>query len=326
MCINMETDRLILRPFEESDADSIYEYAKDERVGPIAGWPVHTSVENSLEIIRTVLMASETYAVCLKQDNRAIGAISILSADKSNLDISDREGEVGYWLGVPFWGQGIMPEAVNELLRHGFADLKLDTIWCGYFNGNTKSKRCQEKCGFRYCYTKRDVYWPLMNDIRTEHVTRLTKNEWQNSFAVRRLESDEIPAALSLAWDVFSDFEAPEYPAEGVDEFYNCLNDSNYLDGICFYGAFYSDKLIGMIGIRENTAHICFFFVDGRFHRLGLGTRLYNYMHDDFSNRSITVNSSPYGMPFYKSVGFIAADCEQTVNGIRFIPMIIKGV
>ena len=68
----LETERLILRPWDETDAESLYEYAKDDRVGPIAGWPPHTSVENSREVINTVLSADETYAVCLKEDNKAI--------------------------------------------------------------------------------------------------------------------------------------------------------------------------------------------------------------------------------------------------------------
>ena len=50
----IKTKRLILRPWEETDAENLYEYAKDPAVGPIAGWPVHTSVENSRDIIRDV--------------------------------------------------------------------------------------------------------------------------------------------------------------------------------------------------------------------------------------------------------------------------------
>ena len=78
------TERLILRPWEETDAESLYEYARDPRVGPIAGWPVHTSVENSLEIIKNVLSAPETYAVCLKSDNRAIVSIGLISPMQSH--------------------------------------------------------------------------------------------------------------------------------------------------------------------------------------------------------------------------------------------------
>lgn len=62
----LETERLLLRPWRESDAEDLYRYASDPKVGPIAGWPVHTSVENSREIIRDVFSAEETYAVCLK--------------------------------------------------------------------------------------------------------------------------------------------------------------------------------------------------------------------------------------------------------------------
>lgn len=67
MTDRLETDRLILRPWDEADAEYLYNYAKDDRVGPIAGWPVHTSVENSREIIKNVLSKEGTYAVVLKE-------------------------------------------------------------------------------------------------------------------------------------------------------------------------------------------------------------------------------------------------------------------
>lgn len=177
----LKTNRLILRPWLKSDAENLYKYAKDPKVGPIAGWRVHTSVENSLEIIDTVLSANETYAVCLKEDNKAIGSVGLMIGGASNLDLPDNEGEIGYWIGVPFWGQGLIPEAVREILRHGFEDLKLEKIWCGYFDGNIKSKRVQEKCGFTYHHTNKDIYWKLTDDIRTEHITCITKEDWKES-------------------------------------------------------------------------------------------------------------------------------------------------
>lgn len=171
----MQTKRLILRPWCETDAESLYEYAKDDRVGPIAGWPVHTDVENSREIIKNVLAVDETYAVCLKEDNRAIGSIGLMLGKNSNLALPENEGEIGYWIGVPFWGRGLIPEAMQELIRHAFDDLHLARLWCGYFDGNEKSKRAQEKCGFVYHHTDKDIYWALMDDIRTEHITCLEK-------------------------------------------------------------------------------------------------------------------------------------------------------
>ncbi len=73
----LETKRLILRPWREDDAEHLYKYASDPEVGPPAGWPSHTSVENSREIIRAVLSAPETYAVCLKEDGNPIGSVGL---------------------------------------------------------------------------------------------------------------------------------------------------------------------------------------------------------------------------------------------------------
>ena len=179
--MTLETTRLVLRPWKETDAVSLYEYAKDPLIGPIAGWPVHTSVENSRQIIRDILSAGETYAVTIKNNNAAIGSIGLLIGDRSNLKIATDEGEIGYWIGHPFWGRGFIPEAVRELLRHAFSDLKLATIWCGYFDGNEKSKRVQEKCGFRFHHTETGKEWSLINAIVTQHVTRITKEEWTTS-------------------------------------------------------------------------------------------------------------------------------------------------
>ena len=96
----------------------------------------------------------------------------------SDIGIPDSEVEIVYWIGVPYWGQGLIPEAVREIMRHGFDDLNLEKMWCGYFDGNTKSKRVQEKCGFRYYHTKKNVPCALEGALRTEHITCLSKSEW----------------------------------------------------------------------------------------------------------------------------------------------------
>ena len=96
-----ETERLIIRPWTVDDAESLYKYAKDPLVGPIAGWPVHTSIDNSKEIIENVLSADETYAVCLKEDNIAIGSIGLIPPAQSHTKAADDEIEIGYWIGVP---------------------------------------------------------------------------------------------------------------------------------------------------------------------------------------------------------------------------------
>ena len=107
----------------------------------------------------------------------------------------------------------------------------------------------------------------------------------------------------------------------GTEEFRKCLHDEDYLHGLQYYGAFDGEKLIGEIAIRPDRKHICFFFVDGRYHRRGIGTRMFRRLLEDYPGETITLNSSPYGLPFYKAIGFAATEEEKTVNGIRFTPM-----
>ncbi len=177
----METKRLILRHWVKEDAEDLYELAKDPAVGPIAGWPPHQSLEESLNVIENVFNKKEAYAICLKDSNRPIGAIELKLKGCSDFfdEDNDEECELGYWLGKPYWGNGYMSEAVREILRHGFEDLGMKKIWCGYYDGNERSGRVQERAGFRYQWTTQDVDVPLMNEKRVGHVNLMTKEEWE---------------------------------------------------------------------------------------------------------------------------------------------------
>ncbi len=174
----IETKRLILRPWIDTDAEHLYEYAKDPDVGPAAGWPPHSCVENSRQIIRNVLSAPETYAVCLK-DGKTIGSIGLKLKGYTDMTDRDDECELGYWIGKPFWGQGIIPEAANALLRRAFEVLNMRAVWCGYYEGNEKSHRVQKKLGFVYHHTTENLNVELLNEVRTGHTSLLTKERWE---------------------------------------------------------------------------------------------------------------------------------------------------
>ena len=175
----IETERLILRPWQESEARILYKYARDPDIGPVAGWPPHTSVENSLEIIRTVFAAPETYAVVLKKTGEPIGCCGIMFANSlHSAEMKSDEAEIGYWIGKPYWGQGLIPEAVKALLARSFGELGLNTVWCGYYDGNEKSRRVCEKCGFKYHHTDNDIISPL-GEKRTEHFHNMTKEDYK---------------------------------------------------------------------------------------------------------------------------------------------------
>lgn len=179
----IETTRLILRPWEDSDAPSLFRYASNPAVGPIAGWPPHQSIEESLQVIRRVFSSPGCFAVCLKATGEAVGCVSLKLNGSTDMTDRDDECELGYWLGQPHWGQGLIPEAAAALMQHAFTCLGITKIWVGYYDGNDKSKRVQEKLGFRYQWTTPDVDVPLMGETRVGHVSAITREEWQ---ALRR--------------------------------------------------------------------------------------------------------------------------------------------
>lgn len=192
----IQTKRLILRPWQDSDAENLYKYAKDPDIGPIAGWPAHTSIKDSLEVIHNVFSAPETYAVTLKDDGNAIGCAGIMF--DNNVPSANSQAEIGYWLGKPFWGRGIIPEAVTVLIKRCFEDLNCQSVWCCYSDGNEKSKRVQEKCGFLYHHTEKDKPCSMMNDIRTEHFNYIPKDLWQLCRAVRKAEPKDLSELLEI--------------------------------------------------------------------------------------------------------------------------------
>ncbi len=145
---------------------------------------MHTSVENSRKIIRDVLSKPETYAIVLKETGLPVGSIGL--HHNSDLAEGDTEAELGYWIGVPYWGQGLVPEASRELLRHAFDDLRLEKVWCGYYDGNDKSKRVQEKLDFRYQWSSEDVDVPLMGEKRKGHVNLMTREDWLKTQELQR--------------------------------------------------------------------------------------------------------------------------------------------
>lgn len=169
-----ETDRLVLRHIEEFDAENLYKYARDKDIGPAAGWPPHENIFESFDFIKIAVNLEEMYAICLKKDNQLIGLIEIKFLE----NYAKGECELGFWLGKPFWGNGLMPEAIKAMLLRAFYDLKMNKVWCKYYDGNEKSKRVQEKCGFRYHHTEKNVYIPLLDTKKTVHVNVLEKSYW----------------------------------------------------------------------------------------------------------------------------------------------------
>ena len=177
--MRIETERLILRPWRESDAPVLYRYCSDEKIAKGGGWPPHASEDESRFVIRSILSKPETYAICLKDDGEIIGSIGLRMGDDSPLGLFDHDGDIGYWIGVPFWGNGYATEALAAMVDRAFASLHAQNLWCCYISGNKKSRRVMDKCGFAFHHTDKNCYlWPI-DKVVTEHFTILCRDKWQ---------------------------------------------------------------------------------------------------------------------------------------------------
>lgn len=148
----IETERLLLRPFQESDLDDFYEYASVDGVGEMAGWRHHENHEKSKEILDSFIREDKTFAICLKHNNKVIGSLGVekYGMEDKLTEFFDYKGrELGYVLSRDYWGRGIMAEAVMAVIDYLFHDLDMDFLTCGYYLFNSQSKRVQEKCGFK---------------------------------------------------------------------------------------------------------------------------------------------------------------------------------
>ena len=157
----LHTTRLLLRPWEVSDAQALYIQAHNPIIGKRCGWPAHKSVEESREIIQS--------------DNTLIGSIGLLLQGESRLSVGENEAEIGYWLGEDFWGKGYMTEAALQVIHYAFEELHLTGLWASVYKENIASQRVIEKCGFRYHHTLEDFLFPLIGERHTVLVYVLNK-------------------------------------------------------------------------------------------------------------------------------------------------------
>ncbi len=159
----IETERLLLRPFEQADLYEFHEYASVEDVGEMAGWKHHETVEQTQEILDRFIEEKKTFAIVLKENNKVIGSLGVekYGMEEALTEFDNYKGrEIGYVLSKDYWGRGIMPEAVHAVIDYLFNDLDLDFLICGYYDFNKQSKKVQEKCGFKpYRQLVMDTLW-----------------------------------------------------------------------------------------------------------------------------------------------------------------------
>ena len=279
------------------------------------GLPFPYTERDARDYIIATLSANEndTFAYAITVDDRAVGSIGAFRQG----NIHRQTAELGYYMAEEYWGQGIMSAAIRRLCDTIFQTTDILRIYAEPFSYNAGSRRALEKAGFQYEGLMKN------NAVKNGKVVDMALYSLTRSlepYPVRRLAPEEIPAALELCWQVFLQFEAPEYPAEGVAAVRASLDDEERTRKLAFYGAFDGGRLVGVLWMRP-PQHIGGFFVDAAYHRRGIGRRLFEAMRQDYETQVFTVNASPYAVEVYRRLGFTPTDTEQLTDGLRYTPM-----
>lgn len=144
MIIN--TKRLVLREIHITDAEDMFEYSKNPNVGPNAGWKPHQNIEETIGIINAIFLEKDGI-FGIVYNNKMIGSVGLIDDPKRE---NPNAKMLGYALGEEYWGQGIMTEAANAVVKFGFEEMKLDLISAYCYPFNKRSKSVIKKLGFEY--------------------------------------------------------------------------------------------------------------------------------------------------------------------------------
>ena len=225
----METDRILLRPWRKSDAELLYKHASDPEVGPRAGWPPHTSVEESLNIICTVFHNDHTWAIVLKDTEMPIGCMGYYPHGESNIPIGEHDAELGYWVARPYWNRGICTEALLLMIDYCFREKGFRTLWCDHFVDNPASGRVMEKCCFRDTGEVNHLSHLYRSDGRPVKIMKLEQHNMKHyefDEIIDRRGSDcfkwDAPAKqygrddLTPMWVADMDFRSPDFVMEAI--------------------------------------------------------------------------------------------------------------
>lgn len=202
----MLSTTVTIRKWKQSDAVSLSSALNNKKVlnNLRDGLPYPYTENDAASYIKAMLTADQnkTFAYAVDIDGKAVGSIGAFRQD----NIHSRTAELGYYLAEEYWGKGVMTEAVKQLCEKVFTQTDILRIFAEPFSDNFGSRRVLEKSGFRLeGIMKNNAY--KNGKVLDMALYALTKEP----YTLRRLTKDEIPNALSLAWEVFSEFESPEY-------------------------------------------------------------------------------------------------------------------
>ncbi|MPM31235.1 hypothetical protein SDC9_77789 [bioreactor metagenome] len=171
----LETNRLILREWRESDLDDYFEYAQNPNVGPNAGWKPYSDKSEALKMLKTFIENDDLWAIVDKNLIKVIGSITLRNDEKRE---NTKTKMMGFVLSESYWGREIMLEAVKSVLQYGFEELKLELISVYHFPLNYQSKRVIEKAGFKFEGVLRDSFTNFNGLVYDDCCYSMKKSEY----------------------------------------------------------------------------------------------------------------------------------------------------
>lgn len=139
---------------------------------------------------------------------------------------------------------------------------------------------------------------------------------------IRQLNKQEYNEAIELSLKLFMECGTADFDNNGLNTFKSFIYNNSLMNELAIFGAFDGNALIGIMGTKKQGQHISLFFINPKYHRKGIGKRLFDYAYSNQTTAQITVNSSSFAVRFYESLGFMKTAEEQETDGLRYTPMI----
>ncbi|MCM1333269.1 MAG: GNAT family N-acetyltransferase [Bacteroides sp.] len=304
----IETERLILRPWREDDADDLFRYASDERVSKMALWQCHTSVEMSREVITQFFMPyKDTFAMTLREIGEVIGCIGLVPMGEEHYPASENEREVGYWIGYPHWNKGLTTEALKSFMQYCGNKTELHSILLTTDSRNKGSQRVAEKCGF----VQFDRY-----DF--DGIESLAYRKILTSDTIRSCSETDYPELIGI-WERSVRSSHHFLPEHSILEIKNSLS-AEYFPKVDLYGIERNGIICGFIGIAADKIEML--FIDDCHRGKGLGTSLINYAIA-LGATTVDVNEqNTEALKFYTARGFQAISRDDYDDAGRPYPIL----
>lgn len=297
---NIETKRLLLRPFQENDAEAFFACCQNPNLGNNAGWAPHKTLNESREILHSAFIGQEgIWAVTLKDTQQLIASIGIVPDPKRE---NPQVRMLGYWLDEPYWGKGYMSEAVQAVLNYGFNELQLSLITANCYPHNKRSQQVLKRNGF--------IYEGTLHQAELTYNGNIYDHQCYYLPGISQPTPEDYDEILHV-WEM-SVRHTHDFLTEEHIQFYKPLVRKHYLPAVeLFVIRNANGKIAAFMGLSDELIEMLFVHPDEQ--GKGYGKRLMEYARDKKQMDKVDVNEqNEKALQFYLHLGFQVIGRDET--------------